>query len=183
MIDPTLRLLFVLALSLAPASAFAQDAPPPRPAAIQQLYDCRAITDAAARLACFDRTVAAVETAEGARDIRIVDRAQVRAARRGLFGLSLSGLNIFGSNDTAAPGAAPEADAVEEIEATLSEVTRDGLGKLVLILDNGQRWSQTDGAIGRSPRAGQAVRIRRGALGSFIANVADRPGIRVRRDR
>ena len=36
---------------------------------------------------------------------------------------------------------------------------------------------------GRTPRAGEAVVIRRGALGSFIANIGDRPGIRVMRQR
>ncbi|MFM6853543.1 MAG: hypothetical protein ACKOUM_05620 [Sphingopyxis sp.] len=67
-------------------AAMAQDAPAPRVAVLQHVFDCRTVADNAARLACFDQQVAALETAEGSRDIRIMDREQVRAARRGLFG-------------------------------------------------------------------------------------------------
>ncbi|MFM6853542.1 MAG: hypothetical protein ACKOUM_05615 [Sphingopyxis sp.] len=40
-----------------------------------------------------------------------------------------------------------------------------------------------DSTGGRSPHVGDAIIIRRATLGSFMASVAGRPGIRVRRDR
>ncbi len=166
-----------------PASAQEPAAEPGRAGVIQALYDCRAITDAAQRLACFDRQVTALQTAETARDVRIVDREQVRRARRGLFGLTLPSLgDIFGGGDDEV-AAARDPDVIEEIESVIREIGRDSAGKLVLILENGQRWTQTEVNAGRSPRAGQSVRIRRGALGSFLATVDGRAGFRVRRDR
>ncbi|MEQ1724915.1 MAG: hypothetical protein ABL882_03195 [Sphingopyxis sp.] len=169
-------------LSFIPASAFAQDAEAPRAAVLQQLYDCRAITDTAERLACYDARVTALQTAETARDIRVVDREQVREAQRGLFGISLAGIDrIFGGGD-GDEDSADDNEVVQQIEATLSAVANNGLGKWVYTLDNGQVWIQTDGTTsGRSPRVGQHVVIRRGLLGSFTLTVEDRPGTRVRR--
>ena len=163
--------------------AQAQDAAPqPRIPVVQQLYDCRALTDSAARLACFDRQVAALEQADTARDIRIADRAQVREARRGLFGFSLRNLNIFGGGGDDEAEDAADPDIVQEITATLTGVERNGLGRLVFTLDNGQRWIQTEATGGgRTPRAGLPIIIRRAALGSFMASVDGRPGLRVMR--
>lgn len=175
----------VAALALAtalPATAQDRDGGRQRAPVVQQLLDCRAVTDPAERLACFDRQVAAFAAAEQGRDIMIADRAQVRETRRGLFGLSLGDLNIFGGGGDDDEQEA-ERDIVQQIEGTLREVGRDTSGRLVIVLDNGQRWIQTDTVGGRQPRAGQAVVIRRASLGSFMASVEGRPGFRVRRDR
>lgn len=169
---------FAALLFAAPMAAHAQDADTPRVPVLQQLYDCRAIADPAERLACYDARVTALQTAETARDIRVVDREQVRETRRGLFGISLGGIgNIFGGGDD-------DDDGVDQIGATLSAIQRDGSGHWVYTLDNGQVWVQTDGsAPGRSPRVGQAVVVRRASLGSFMISIEGRPGVRVRRAR
>ncbi len=170
-------------------AATAQSSPvqeaPPRVEVLQQLYDCRAIADPAQRLACYDARVGALQTAESARDIRVVDREQVRQTRRGLFGLSLPNIgNIFGDGNDDATAAAADSDGVNEIAATLSAIGNNGLGRWVYTLDNGQVWLQTDtSAPGRAPRAGQSVVIRRAALGSFMISVEGRSGVRVRRER
>lgn len=169
------------------SGAMAQQAAdaPPRAPVLAQLYECRAITDPAARLACFDTRVAAVESAEAARDIRVIDRAQVRETRRGLFGLSLNLGSLFGGDDNEQGGAEGDAgsDVVQQIEGTLASVSRGPTGRIVYVLDNGQRWVQTDNPRGRTPRAGQPIVIRRGSLGSFIANIDGRAGVRVMRER
>lgn len=173
------------ALVAAPASAAEEPRNPERVPVIQQLFDCRAITDPTQRLACFDRQVAAIETAEAARDIRIVDRAQVRETRRGLFGFSLGRLNIFGGGDEEEDelNSRNNPEIVQEIEATISRLDRDPTGRWVFGLDNGQRWVQADAvSVGRSPRVGHKIKIRRAAFGTFMANVEDRPGFRVRRE-
>jgi hypothetical protein len=169
-------------LAIAPAAHAQNGDAPPRVTVIQQLFDCRTITDPTARLACFDRQVAAIEAAETARDIRIVDREELRETRRGLFGFSLGRLNIFGDGEDGADERS-NPEAVQEIETTIRQFTRNDIGKLVFVLENGQRWVQTDtNTGGRSPRVGQTIRIRRAALGSFMASVEGRPGIRVRRE-
>jgi hypothetical protein len=173
---------FALLAAAAPAMAQETAAADARVPVIQQLFDCRAITDPTARLACFDLQVAAVEAAETARDIRIVDREAVAETRRGLFGFSFGRLNIFGDGDEGVDEA-NNPETVQEIETTIRQFARNDIGKLVFVLENGQRWAQTDtNTGGRTPRVGQSITIRRAALGSFMASVEGRPGIRVRRE-
>jgi hypothetical protein len=174
------RLPLLLAALMLASPAVAQDNDddaPTRVPLIQQLYDCRAIADPTARLACFDRQVAAMETAEAARDIRIVDREQVRETRRGLFGFSLGNLNIFGSGDDEDE---PE-EQVTQIDSTIISISTNGDGKYVFRLANEQRWLQTDPPRGRSPQVGMTITIRRGTLGSYLANINERSAVRVLR--
>ncbi len=167
----------ILLLVATPGAAQDSGAAPARVPLVQQLYDCRAIADAAARLACFDARVAAMETAEAARDIRIVDREAVRATRRGLFGFSLGSLNIFGNGDDEDE---PE-EIITQVDSTITAISTNGDGKYVFRLANEQRWLQSDAPRGRRPQPGMTITIRRGALGSYIATINDRPGVRVLR--
>lgn len=174
------RLPLLLAALMLASPAFAQDDEDDAPARvplIQQLYDCRAIADPAARLACFDRQVAAMETAESARDIRIIDREAVRETRRGLFGFSLGSINIFGGGDDEEE---PE-EQVTSIESTITGISMNGDGKYVFRLANEQRWYQTDPPRGRSPQVGMSITIRRASLGGYLANINERPAVRVMR--
>lgn len=150
---------------------------------VTQLYACRAISDPTERLACFDRQVAALETAQQSNDVRIVDREQVREARRGLFGLRLPSLsNLFGDNDEEdAEEATVEEEGITYIESSITSISSDGTGRRVLVLENGQHWVQIEPQRGRAPRAGQAVIIRRGLLGSYVATVNESTTVRVMR--
>ena len=177
----------LLALGSMPAQAqsggAAAPTTPARPAAVQRVHECRAIADAAQRLACFDRQVAALETAETAREIRYVDREQVRRTRRGLFGLSLPSLgDLFGGSDDDDVRAGEE-EGITQITAKITSLGNDNTGRRLYVLDNGQQWVQVDNAGGRSPREGQSIVIRRASLGGFIANVEGRTGVRVIRTR
>lgn len=172
-------------LLLAGTAATAQDQAPPATgpvAVMQHLYDCRAIADNVARLACYDAQVAAVQTAEQAREVRIVDREQMREARRGLFGFSLSNLRLFGGGNDDDDNS-QRTEEVTEIVANVASArwTRDG--GLAFSLDNGQHWRQTDSRYSGTVSPGQSVRIRRAALGSFMASIEGRPAMRVRRER
>lgn len=164
----------LLVLCALPSAAFAQrpqrEAPP---APFARAIQCRAIADPQQRLACYDREVAALEQAERSSEIRVVDRQQVRRSRRSLFGLDLPDLDIFSGDDD---------DAVTEIASTIRSVGQTGDGKYVFVLEDGARWAQTDSRnIVPEPRAGHTIRIRRAAMGSFMANVNNRRAVRVRR--
>jgi hypothetical protein len=165
----------VTILCCAPAAAQRVNAPrgaPPAPFA--QAIACRAIAEPQQRLACYDREVAALEAAEATSQIRVVDAQQVSRTRRTLFGLALPDLNIFGGDDDPA--------AVTEINATIRSATQDPSGKWIFVLDDGARWVQLDSReLNIDPRAGQPIRIRRAAMGSFLANVNRQIAIRVRR--
>jgi hypothetical protein len=151
---------------------------PERPEVLNQLTACRQVTGDAERLACYDRQVAALEAAEASREIAVVDRAQIRRTRRSLFGLVLPDLGIFGGDrDEGDDGA-----AVNEINSTLTSIGTGADGRTTYRLADDSVWVQTEGRVGAA-RRGEAIRIRRGPLGSFIANIAGRPGVRVIRQR
>lgn len=146
-----------------------RDAPP-------QVYSrvaaCQAIREDAARLACFDREVAAFAQAQASREVVVVDRAAVQRTRRSLFGLSLPDVGrLFGDGDE------------EEITGTIAQARGDAIGLYTFALEGGAVWVQTEGRLPRPPRPGHPVRIRRGILGSYLANIDGQRAIRVIRRR
>lgn len=174
--------LLLFALAGAASSADAQTPPrditPERPEVLSRVTACRAISGAAERLACFDREVAALEAAAASREIAVVDREEVRRARRSLFGLRLPDLGVFGDDSDEAEDRA----AVREINSTVASFFSGADGRMNYALADGSVWVQTDGRRQR-PSRGDAIRIRRGAMGSYIANIEERAGFRVVRQR
>ena len=148
-----------------------------RPELFEALVRCRAIADDTARLQCFDNAAAALQTAAERREVVVVDRAQVRESRRRLFGLALPRLPIFG-------GAADDEDEEEirSIESNIVSAYQAAYGRWVVRLEDGSTWAQVDdNLIAARPRAGQTVRVNRGALGSYMMRVNNQPAVRVRR--
>lgn len=156
------------------APALAQDQG--RPEIVDRLVACRAIADAAQRLSCFDTGVAALDAAERAGDVVVVDREQVRETRRQLFGFSLPSMPVFSRNE--------QVEQVENMTTTLSSARRLPDGKMLFTLENGSVWRQIDfDRYNGSTRTGGAVNIRRAALGSYLLSVNDARSVRVSRDR
>ena len=95
-----LVILFAALTIVSSASA----APRPRDAAVgvlAELTGCKAIADNTARLACFDAGVAKLAEATARGDVKIVDREDIRATRRSLFGFALPHVAFFKGDDTA----------------------------------------------------------------------------------
>jgi hypothetical protein len=182
------RIAITVAFGLAAPSAMAADKPvAPPPAVVQKLLECRAITDTAQRLACLDAGVTALADAVEKRDVVVADRAAVTKARRSLFGIALPSFNLFGNgkDDADSKDSKDQTDelgALKEIEATL-KAARPGAGRnWRFVLDDDSVWVQTDGRqIPRDPRAGMQIRIRRAAVGTFLANIDGQIAVRVRR--
>lgn len=168
-----MRSLVACSFALLAAPAFAQSKDLPRPPAFTKLVGCRTVADPAQRLACYDKEVAAVDSAAARQELVIVDQAQVRKARRSLFGLTLPDIPILGERAD---------EAQQLIESAIKRTWQTADGKWGFELEDGARWVQTDSRnLARDPRAGQPIRIRRAALGSYLANVNKQVGIRVRR--
>ena len=163
----------VMILSL--SSAAHAQTQPNRASAFTDVAACRAIPTDTARLACYDRAVALLDSAEQTGDIVVLDRAQVRDANRQLFGFQLT--NPFAGR----LGGDPEPE-VEAIETTLTSATPMVDGKWVFRLADGSEWRQVDsGPIRFANRAGVEARVRRAALGSYMMTLDRSRAVRVRR--
>lgn len=141
------------------------------PPVYQAVLDCKSISDPTERLACYDRTVGDMETASAKRDLLVTDRSTVKEVQKGLFGLTLPKIKIFGGSDE---------DEVKEIESTISSFRRDENGALIITIADGARWRQIDNET-QGARVGDKVKIRKGSFGSYFANINGRSAIRVTR--
>ncbi|MBV7264924.1 hypothetical protein [Erythrobacter ani] len=164
------------------ATAAAQPAQAPTDAAdaletpevIEKMFGCREITDADARLACFDQEVAKVFAAQESRELVLAEREQIVEAKRGLFGLNLPKIRLFGGGEGD--------EDVNEITATLASAEKLGNGRHIFELEDGARWIEIESATGfRKFGAGDTIVIERAALGSYKAKVNNKRAVKVRR--
>jgi hypothetical protein len=161
-------------LMVAPG-ALAQSKPVSRAKIVQDLADCRKLTDNAARLACYDAAAASLETAEAKGDIVVVDREQARTVRRQAFGFALPSISMFEKGETR--------EDLENVTGSVAAARQNGAGKWVIELADGAgTWLQVDNnELHRDPKAGAPVKIRKAAVGSFLMSIGNGGGFRVRR--
>lgn len=141
------------------------------PKLFEEVVNCRAIQDSAQRLACYDRSVAALETAQKSNELYVADKAAMKEARRGLFGFSLPRMKLFGDEDLG---------DLDELETTIAAVSTGQRGYIITLPD-GARWAQTDKRYMDKPKLGAKIKIEKAALGSYIASINNKPGFRVER--
>lgn len=141
------------------------------PKLFEEVVNCRAIQDATQRLACYDRSVAALETAQKTNELYVADKAAMKEARKGLFGFSLPRLKIFGDEDLG---------DLNELETTIASVGSGSRG-YVFTLPDGARWMQTDKRYMDRPKVGAKIKIQKAVLGSYMASINGKPGFRVER--
>lgn len=156
-------------------SAFAQAKPENRASVFQSLLDCKAKTDAAERLACFDAATASLGAAEKKGDIVVVDREMATAARRQAFGFNLPSLDIF-------KGSEEKPEEAQTLTAAVERAYRGGDGKWVFELEGGAVWAQNDNEpVNREPRGDSKVEIRKAAMGSYFLKLDGQRAVRARR--
>ena len=143
------------------------------PAQVQRLLGCRALAEAAQRLACFDRETNALDQALAKKDLVVIDRARATAAKRSLFGFSVPSFGgLFGGDDS----------EVKEIQSAVAGVARTAEGGWTIKLADGSTWTQIDDTqLGLRPERGQKIVVRRGTLGVFRLSVNGQPGFKVKR--
>lgn len=165
-------LIGIAILSVVAGPAPARDLPKTAtPKLFEEVVTCRTIQDSAQRLACYDRSVSALETAQKSNELYVADKAAVKEARRGLFGFSLPKLKIFGDEDLG---------DLDQLETTIAAVSSGQRG-YIFTLPDGARWAQTDKKYIDRPKVGSKIKIEKAALGSYMASINKRPGIRVER--
>lgn len=157
-----------------PGIAQARSAPDTgTPKSVQLLLDCRRLSDAAQRLACYDRQAGVVGQAIATRELLVIDKVRANQAKRSLFGFSVPNFGgLFGAGS----------DDIKQIESTVAGVSHNGEGGWVVKLADGSVWSQVDDApLGLPPTRGDKVVVKRGLMGSFYLELGKQPGFKTKR--
>lgn len=177
--DPPLNRSCAIAalVALVAVPAAAQTASGARVGSFDELVRCRAIGEASARLACFDAAAARLDQAEKAGDVVVVDRAQVREARKSAFGFDFDGFKLFERGDK------PET-RLEDVTLTAERASRTSDGRWMFVTTDGQVWRQVDKEpLNGGAKKGSKLEVRTAALGSYFMNVDGQRALRVRREK
>lgn len=160
-----LLLAFAAVLAL-PAIGATPPAPPAK--SVAALQSCRTLPDAGARLACYDRAVDALSTATASGDVVIVERTEVRKARKGLFGFTLPRIDFLSGKAGNAEDAADE----KELNTAITAAREIGYGKWRFTVEGGAIWETVEASMRfNDPRPGRKVLIERGSLGGYFVTV------------
>jgi hypothetical protein len=169
-----ISLLAIIAISAA-SPALAKDKGPknqPPPPDFARLVACQQVTDNMQRLACYDREVTTVSSANARGDLVVIDRQQIRQAKRSLFGLTLPNLSVLGDSG----------NDVTTLDTTIKSLSYGPDSKPIYNLAEGGRWQQLEfKTFIMDPAPGMKVHIKRAALGSYMMNVEGQIAVRVQR--
>ena len=170
-----LPIVSIMALGALTSSAVAKD-PPAQSPLVTAIEACRTIADPTQRLACFDQSAEQLVNAARTGAVAVVDRSEVRKARKSLFGFSVPKIPFFSGDDSA--------DAVSDtLETTVTKAWGVGYGRYRLVIAEGNaEWETTEAyATMREPKAGDKVTIKRGPLGSYIMRIGSNRGVKSKR--
>lgn len=160
-----------------------------------ELLACANVQDNFARLACYDRLnpprgAMAAQAAEAPKAAPAPAPAPVHppAAAAAVAAAPVAAPTISASSAEAEFGLSERARRdqneraeVDHIVAKVASVSERPRGELLLKLDNGQTWTQTERRLGTLIKEGETVTISRGALGSFMLTSEAGVATRVRR--
>lgn len=175
---------------VAAVAAVAQVADGQGMAAFRALLACRGQADAQ-RLACYDAAVARLDAAVRSGELTLVDKAEVKQARREAFGFEFKGFSFLrrhaddGASTAAGPRRQePREEQIDSAVLTVARAYQDREGAWVFVTEDDQQWRQVDTeSLYKAPRPGSTLAIRRAALNSYLAKVDGQIAIRVRRER
>ena len=118
-----LRVTIVLGATLAATANPSQAEPQgnvPAPAAYTQLVNCKGVVDNAARLACYDQAVDTLSRTTESGETIVIDKAQVRQVKRGLFGFSVPQVGFLEPRDKSAADIKSEQSLTSKVVSALS---------------------------------------------------------------
>lgn len=146
-----------LMLSASGAGAATPDA---KPNALDAVLKCRAVTDPAARLACFDAATGTVADLVAHKQVQVVDSESIRQTRRSLFGFALPRIPLFS-------GDKPD-EQITDVDAVIAGVREMTPAQIEIRLSDGAVWRTTEAPDWGAPKAGGPVHIRRGLMGNYF---------------
>jgi hypothetical protein len=160
----------------------------PRDDALEAVGRCAGVTDAQARLACYDAAAPRLKQALGTPPTSL-DHAPTKAEQESWFGFDLGDLFGGGSSAPSTPEqfgkertveaqaerAVEEQRGIDSISAGVTEFAYTPFGQFIVFLDNGQVWRQLQGDADRAHFKSNArdnrVTVSRGALGSYNLSI------------
>lgn len=172
----TVRLAACAAIALCTVStaSLAQESKSAESAELADLRQCRAITDAAARLACFDAASARIVAAVDEGELRFVDKEAIKQTRRRLFGFALPDIGLFGGGKDDA-----EEERITVLETSITRVESGGNGEWVFATPEGAVWQIRNAPFRfRAPKVGDKVVLKEASLGSYFIRVNDQIGVK-----
>ncbi len=136
----------------------------------QSLLACSTRVADAERLKCYDDALNALSA-----DARKMSEKREKEAAAAAAAAAATAAAAAEANAKAAEAAKTDAfgkrasaeERIEQVDATVAEILRDSANKAIFVLDNGQMWRQADGFGQALIKAGTAVSIKRGSMGSF----------------
>lgn len=156
----------------------AQAQTPPVAKPVAALQQCRAVTDAAQRLACYDKAVDALAAATASGDTVVVERTDVRKARKGLFGFTLPKIGFLTGRDD---NAEDQADSSELVTKVVSARALPN-SKWRFTVEGGAIWETVEADSGfPDPRPGVEIVIKKGSLGAYYAKIGSGRRVQAKR--
>lgn len=143
---------------------------------LDALFACQKIADEAARLTCLDREVAALRGVTQSGEVVAVERKTLEESS---YGLNRSGVPLPKMESPNVANAEPARQQIVRGEngrmeglanVAVVRVDRTPYGQVIVELENGQVWTQTDRIqlddLRRAPRQAMTASISNAALGS-----------------
>ncbi len=150
-----------------------------QPAASAKLFDdmlqCRSISEAGARLACFYKQAAAIGAAAARNEVAVIDKESVRKTERQQFGLAESSAVELKSPADAGD---ESLDAIQSTIVSFQPALRD---RWRLQLADGSEWLTLEAIAYRVPEANMAVTVKKAALGTYLLRPSGWPAVRAKR--
>jgi hypothetical protein len=166
--------LLVAGSLMMPAAAIAADDKDSATDHLASLRACKAQADPALRLACYDAASAEVIAAADGGQLKIVDQAEIRRTRRGLFGFSLPDLGLFGGGDDS-----PDMDM---LETSISSVRYTNDDAFLFKTKEGATWQVLNAPSRlREVRSGDPVVFKKAAMGSYFIRIDGQMGVKGKR--
>ncbi len=145
---------------------------------VTALQACRSKPDAAERVSCYDKAVDELSAATASNDIVVIERTDVRKARKGLFGFSLPRIGFLAGREG---DKEDEADAAR-FEGKIVSARALSQGNWQFTVEGGAVWMTLETSFSaKTPAPDRIVLIERGAFGSYSARVGTGGWVRVKR--
>ncbi|MEO9463647.1 MAG: hypothetical protein ABJ242_13035 [Marinomonas sp.] len=139
------------------------------------LKACQTLSEDSARLACFDKAVGSMVTANAAGEVQVVDKEDVEKTRRSLFGFALPKIALFGGDDDSKEGKKKR----NLLETTITSVSYRSRKIIFFTTDEGATWRISNAPPRlRTVKAGQTVVLKRASMGSFFIRIDGQLGVK-----